>query len=303
MSRIDELIAEHCPDGVAHLPLREVCSDFIVPMRDRPKIFEGDIPWCRIEDIEGTSLNGSLSGLGVTEEVVREMNLKVVPSGTVIAACSASLGNYAIASRSLITNQTFIGLVCGPRLYNRYLLHLMFTKTDALKMASTTGTIAYVSRKKFEELIIPVPPLEVQRAIVEVLDTFSQLEAELEAELESREQQYEYYQNELLSFEGGSADWVTLGDIGRVAMCKRIFKDETAPTGDIPFFKIGTFGGQPDAYISQELYEEYRENYSFPSRGDVLLSAAGTIGRAIPYDGEPAYFQDSNIVWLVHDES
>jgi len=198
MSRIDDLIAEHCPEGVEFLPLSEVCDDFIVPMRDRPKIFNGDIPWCRIEDIQGTSLNGSLSGLGVTEDIVREMNLKIVPTGTVIAACSASLGNYAIASRPLITNQTFIGLVCGERLYNRYLLHLMFTKTDALKAASTTGTIAYVSRKKFENLVIPVPPIEVQRAIVEVLDTFSALEAELEAELEARKQQYEHYRTELV---------------------------------------------------------------------------------------------------------
>jgi type I restriction enzyme S subunit len=47
----------------------------------------------------------------------------------------------------------------------------------------------------------------------------------------------------------------------------------------------------------------YRGRYSFPKKGDVLISAAGTIGRAIPYDGKPAYFQDSNIVWVDNDES
>lgn len=98
--------------------------------------------------------------------------------------------------------------------------------------------------------------------------------------------------------------WVetTLGAIGNVAMCKRIFKEETTATGDIPFYKIGTFGRKPDAYISSHTYSEYRAKYPFPKRGDVLISASGTIGRRVRYDGEPAYFQDSNIVWIDNDE-
>ncbi|MDH5192854.1 MAG: restriction endonuclease subunit S, partial [Nitrospira sp.] len=94
----------------------------------------------------------------------------------------------------------------------------------------------------------------------------------------------------------------TLGDIGNVAMCKRIFKEETTATGDIPFYKIGTFGRKADAYISSYTYNEYRAKYPFPKRGDVLISASGTIGRRVRYDGEPAYFQDSNIVWIDNDE-
>lgn len=94
----------------------------------------------------------------------------------------------------------------------------------------------------------------------------------------------------------------TLGDIGNVAMCKRIFKEETTATGDIPFYKIGTFGRRADAYISSYTYNEYRAKYPFPKRGDVLISASGTIGRRVRYDGEPAYFQDSNIVWIDNDE-
>ena len=94
-----------------------------------------------------------------------------------------------------------------------------------------------------------------------------------------------------------------LGDVGSVLMCKRVFKEQTDGKGDIPFFKIGTFGGRPDAYISQELYDELKEKYSYPKKGNILLSAAGTIGRAVVYCGEPAYYQDSNIVWLDHDET
>ena len=86
-------------------------------------------------------------------------------------------------------------------------------------------------------------------------------------------------------------------------MCKRIMKSETSFDGDIPFYKIGTFGGVPNAYISKETFEKYKSLYSFPKKGDILISAAGTIGRTVVYDGEPAYFQDSNIVWIDNDET
>lgn len=86
-------------------------------------------------------------------------------------------------------------------------------------------------------------------------------------------------------------------------MCKRIMKAETSTTGDVPFFKIGTFGKEPDAYISREKFEEYKATYAYPRKGDILISAAGTIGRTVIFNGEDAYYQDSNIVWIANDES
>lgn len=80
-------------------------------------------------------------------------------------------------------------------------------------------------------------------------------------------------------------------------------KHQTSENGDVPFFKIGTFGAAPDAFIDRKLYEEYKSKYSFPKKGDILISAAGTIGRAVIFDGKDAYFQDSNIVWIDNDES
>ena len=99
-------------------------------------------------------------------------------------------------------------------------------------------------------------------------------------------------------------DWEvrTLGQVSEVRMCKRILAGQTGKTGDIPFFKIGTFGGQPDAYIPLAIYNEFKAKYSFPKEGDILISAAGTLGKTVVYDGKPAYFQDSNIVWLDVDK-
>lgn len=93
-----------------------------------------------------------------------------------------------------------------------------------------------------------------------------------------------------------------LGDAGKVKMCKRIFSSETAEKGDIPFYKIGTFGKKPDAFIDKELYNSYKSKFSFPKVGDILMSASGTLGRTVIYDGTPSYYQDSNIVWLDNNE-
>ncbi len=105
-----------------------------------------------------------------------------------------------------------------------------------------------------------------------------------------------------IRFFGFSDAWEQrkFGDVGSVAMCRRIFKEQTSEDGDVPFYKIGTFGGTPDAYISRELFEEYKRAYPYPDKGDILISASGSIGRTVEYTGEDEYFQDSNIVWLKH---
>ena len=94
-----------------------------------------------------------------------------------------------------------------------------------------------------------------------------------------------------------------LGDVGSVAINRRIFKEQTASSGDVPFYKIGTFGGVADAFISEQLFEEYKTKYPYPKMGDILVSASGSIGRFVEYKGEKAYFQDSNIIWLEHNDS
>ena len=94
-----------------------------------------------------------------------------------------------------------------------------------------------------------------------------------------------------------------LGEVGSVSMCRRIFKEQTSESGEIPFYKIGTFGKTADAFISRELYEEFKSKYNFPKKGDILMSASGSIGRTVVYDGSDAYYQDSNIVWINNDES
>ncbi len=190
-----------------------------------------------------------------------------------------------------------------------------------------------VSKQLLSQITIPIPPLEIQQEIVKILDAFTELNTELNTELKARKKQYEYYQNMLLDFNDinqnhkdakeklaqktypkrlksllqtlapKGVEFRKLGDIGKPCMCKRVMKHQTTRYGEIPFYKIGTFGNTADAFISKKLFLEYKTKYSFPKKGDILISASGTIGKAVIYDGKPAYFQDSNIVWIDNDET
>lgn len=99
-------------------------------------------------------------------------------------------------------------------------------------------------------------------------------------------------------------DWdvCNLGSIGVPLMCKRIMKWQTNETAGVPFYKIGTFGKQADAFIAPDIWRYMITHFNYPRKGDILISSAGTIGRTVVFDGQPSYFQDSNIVWINNDE-
>ena len=178
----------------------------------------------------------------------------------------------------------------------RYIYYVL----DALNYTPSTHSRHWIST--FSKMQVAFPPPTVREYIVSTLNHFKALEAELEAELDVRKQQYSHHLNHFFS-SNANTHMRTLRDVGPVRMCKRIMKNQTSHQGDVPFYKIRTFGGTADAYISRKLYNEYKEQYHFPKPGSILISAAGTIGRAVPYDGKDAYFQDSNIVWIENDET
>ncbi|BEI21763.1 restriction endonuclease subunit S [Vibrio cholerae] len=192
----------------------------------------------------------------------------------------------------------------------RYCYHFLLNMQQQLHDFKSGGGVPHVYPRDVAPILVPIPcpenpkkSLAIQAEIVRILDAFTAMTAELTAELNLRKKQYNYYRDLLLSFAEGEVEWKTLGWVGDVRMCKRILKNQTSDVGDIPFFKIGTFGKAPDAYISRDIFEEYKERYHYPRVGEVLISASGTIGRAVIFNGEDAYFQDSNIVWIENDES
>lgn len=178
VSIIDEEIPFQLPSNWKWVRLGSVLNEVIVPQRDKPKRFDGDIPWCRIEDADGDYMSKSHSNQNVSQKTVEEMNLRIFPVGTILSACSGgSIGRILITTTELCTNQTFNGLVCSMGLYNRYLFHFLRNSIGRLKKMGSGAAMEYVSQKKIAEMLIPLPPLAEQHRIVEKLDALLSLVA------------------------------------------------------------------------------------------------------------------------------
>ncbi len=199
-------------------------------------------------------------------------------------------------------------------------LFVSFSQTSQyfseVRAQASGSTRLRISRENLSNIKIPLSTLPEQQKIADCLSSLDELITVQAQKVDALKTHKKGLMQQLFPREGetvprlrfpefrGAEEWEEkrLGDIGNVRMCKRIFKEQTSSVGEIPFYKIGTFGSEPDSYISKELYENYRRNYPFPKTGAVLISASGTIGRAIRYKDELAYFQDSNIVWLDNNE-
>jgi type I restriction enzyme S subunit len=169
--------------------LNKVVIDFIVPMRDKPKKLDGEIPWCRIEDFNGIYLSSSKSNQGVSLETVKEMNLKIYPVNTLLVSCSADLGRCAITKKPLITNQTFIGLVPNENnIDSLFLYYIMTNSRNELNARSSGTTISYLSRQQFEKFEILIPPNDLLKEQKKIASCLSSLDALITAQAEKIEQ-------------------------------------------------------------------------------------------------------------------
>lgn len=316
MSHLEELIQTLCSDGVEYENLGEVCS-----------IVRG-VTYSKSAEVNSTIGQKILRANNITlsTNTVNFDDVKVISDSVKlnsnqmlrkndILICTASGSKAHIGKVAYIDQDLdcyFGGFMAVIRtnstLLGRFMFHLLVGHSFSSYLENTlnSSTINNLNSTILSGFRVPIPPLPVQEEIVRILDTFTTLEMELEkqleAELAARTKQYEHYRNALFE-ENQRSEKKTLGDVGKVCMCRRIYKEQTNSSGDVPFFKIGTFGKEPDAFISKELFEEYKSKYSYPKKGDILFSAAGTIGRTVIFDGSPSYFQDSNIVWIDNDET
>lgn len=186
MNEIDKLIQELCPDGVEYKKLGEVCE-----------INTGEQFNKRDMDEKGIYpvLNGGIAPSGYTERYNTEENTITISQG----GASAGYVNF-MDCKFWAGAHCYIVKPISKTISNRFLY--FFLKNEERKiMGSKLGAgIPGLNRKNVTSFPIPVPPLPIQEKIVEVLDKFTKLEAELEAELEARRKQYEYYREKLLTF-------------------------------------------------------------------------------------------------------
>ena len=215
----------------------------------------------------------------------------------------------------VLLNQRIVKVIEDEKKINKAFLSNLFQTNSyhkRIKETSSGTTVRHSSNRILLSYKTKIPSLPEQQKIASFLSAVDEKIQQLTRKKELLEQYKKGVMQQLFSGklrfkdENGKAfpEWEEkrLGDVGKIRMCKRIFSHQTSENGDIPFFKIGTFGNVADAYIPRNLFIEFKEKYPYPKEGEILMSASGTLGRTVIYDGNEAYFQDSNIVWIENNE-
>ena len=201
MSRLAELIEQLCPDGVEYRPLGDVAELKRGQAVTRKEIVEGQIP----------VIAGGREPAYYIDRPNRQGET------IVIAGSGAYAGFVSFWNEPIFVSDAFSIVVDRGTLQPRFVYHWLNGMQEAIHALKSGGGVPHVYPKDVAKLRCPIPPLEVQREIVRILDQFTTLEAELEAELEARRAQYEHYRNHLLSYESlaarGPVEMVNLGDV------------------------------------------------------------------------------------------
>ena len=273
--------------------------------------YGGTIPFIRSAEI-----NKEETELFLTQEGLEKSSAKLVNKGDLLVALyGANSGDSAIAKINGAINQAVLCLQSENS--NVFVQNFLQHNRELITQKYLQGGQGNLSGEIIKSIRVPFPSSKEQQKIAACLVSLDALITEAVKRLEWLQQHKKGLLQQLFPCEGsktpelrfagfkGAWEEKTLGDIGEPLMCKRILKEKTTnccSEGNVPFYKIGTFGQKADAYIPKIIYDEYKGKYSFPKKGEILISASGTIGRLVIYDGEPAYFLDSNIVWVANDQ-
>ena len=247
-------------DGVEveWVPLGEVCDvrNGYTPSKVNPEFWkDGTIPWFRMEDIRNTGRILKESIQHVTEIAVKKG--KLFPANSIILSTTATIGEHALVTVDFLCNQQLTVLSLKRDSKNfvlpKYLYHYGFRIGNLCRKNTNPGGFALIGTKKIRTFKIPIPcpetpekSLAIQAEIVRILDTFTELTAELTA----RKKQYNYYRDQLLTFEEGTA--VTPMSIGDIYDFK-YGKGNTIPTegGSYPVYGSNGVVGTHHEYNSE----------------------------------------------------
>lgn len=202
----------------------------------------GTIPWFRMDDIRASGRILNDSTLHITPQAVKKNGL--FKANSIILATSATVGEHAFLQQDSLANQRFTNFEIRDslkgQLLPKFVFYYFFLVDEWCKQHLVIGNFPSVDVQQLISLPFPIPPLRVQARIVEILDKFTQLEAELQAELEARRKQYAYYRDQLLNFSqypplNVNIEWKTLGEVAEIGTGKSNRQDE-AEDGLYPFY-------------------------------------------------------------------
>lgn len=150
-------------------------TNCIVPQRNKPKQFIGDIKWITTDDlILFNRISESSKGLGLRREEIKESQSKIIPKESVIMSCVGYLGMVSIADVEMVVNQQLHTFQCSELLNNKYLMYALYVKRDYMYSIANITTVAYMNKSKCNSIPLPLPPLKIQQKTVTYLDEISQ---------------------------------------------------------------------------------------------------------------------------------
>lgn len=294
MSKLEELIQQCCPDGVEYTPLSSIAdlSRGKVISKDYIKDNGGDYPV-----YSSQSENEGILGR-INSYMYDGKYLTWTTDGAYAGTVFRRVGKFNI------TNVCGLVKVSTPNVCLDFLYYWL--QVEAPKYVYRGMGNPKLMSNVMAAISVPLPPLPVQEEIVRILDTFT----ELQAELQKRKQQYNYYRDYLLSFEGRTdVEWKKLGEIASIKTGRRFVRTDTRESG-VPCFHYGdiyTYYGltatQTKGYLDEELAKKLR----FAQPNDVVVVCAGEndmdIGVGVAWLGdEPAVVHDACCI-LHHNQS
>ena len=318
-TKVEQLIQQYCPDGVEYKKLGDVCD-----IKGRIG-FRGYTRQDLVEEADGAIT------LSPSNIINQELNYEdcsyiswakyeespeiKVAVGDVIFTKTASVGKTALVKylpkEATINPQLVVlkNIQCNSA-FLAYVLKTYRFQKEVAKLQGV-GSVPNISQTSLSGITIPIPPLPVQEEIVRILDSFTELQAELQAELQKRLQQYNYYRDNLLSFEGRTdVEWKKLGEIAtdwyRGAGIKR---DEVSEEG-IPCIRYGeihtTYNIWFDECVSHT-DENKQPAKKYADYGDILFAITSEdipfIGNSVAYIGKERILVGGDIVVMKHTQN
>jgi type I restriction enzyme S subunit len=287
MSRLDDLIAELCPDGVEYKTLGGADGVCEILLSGVDKAFdenERHVKLCNYMDVYNNQYITKSLIVGFMDGSVNDSEYqKFVLSEGQVLLTKDSETKEDIAQTAYVCDD-FDNVVCGYHVavltpkseiigkYLNYVLQSHSLRTYFSRMANGVSRHG-LKLKSIEDALIPLPPLPVQQEIVRILDKFTALEAELEAELEARKKQYEYYRDELLRIDN-TTPMRKLGEIATITrggnFQKKDFSESGVPCihyGQI-YTKYALFAHKTISYVNDESAKKSK----FAEKNDVIMA-------------------------------
>ena len=295
---------------MAKYKLGDICEivSGSTPKTGIDEYWDGDIKWITPVELDETSYIITDSARKITELAVKKTGLLPLPKGTVILSSRAPIGKVAIAGCEMYCNQGFKNLICSDVIINKYLYWYLKANTAFLNSLGRGATFKEISKAIVSEIEINVPSLSEQENAVANLEKISQVVALRKQQLTllddlKKARFVEMFGNPDINEKNWSV--YKMEQLCEVSSSKRIYQNDQSLTG-IPFLRISdlvnrmdTGSKDCDLFIPEELFEKLKKQGLVPARGDILLTARGTLGRCyIIQDDDEFYFQDGMITWL-----